>query len=372
MKKYSYCVCLHGLNFDRLFKSFENNNITIYNISRADYKTCEFCLGFADYLKAKKLKLFKNFKVSIKKAYNLGFFIDNLLKNVGLYVGILISIIFCLIVSNITLKIDVLGVEQLLKNEIVEQLENINVKTGKINTISNEEIEQYLKQNNSKISLVSVAKKGTNLIVNIKEKVTIDSVVSPICASYNMVVDNIVVSQGVAKVKSGDIVKKGQVLVEPQIVFTNGVKTELQPIAKINAKAWIVGCVEFKEEEILFKRTGKKVVWSNYELSGNKIFSSTPQVKFENYEKIEYNNYVFNNLFLPIKLNRTTFYETKKDTITKNFDEVKNDLINQSREIAFNKLPGGVNVESENTIVSKVGKTYYVTTYLQINLQIEG
>ena len=288
------------------------------------------------------------------------------------FVGIAVSIIFCFVVSNITLKIDVLGAEQSTCKEIVEQLKTINVTTGKINTISNEDIEQFLKQNNSKISLVSVVKRGTNLIVNIKEKVTLNNSVSPICASCNMVIENISVSQGVAKVKIGDVVKKGQILVEPQIVLTNGETKKLKPIAKIDAKVWIIGNVEYNTEEIAYKRTGKKIVWSSYELNGNKIFSNTPQVKFENYEKIEYNNYVFNNIFLPIKLNRTVFYETKPETIKRNFEDDKESLIIKSKEIAYKKLPGGVKVESENTTISSVGKKYYVTTYLQINLKIEG
>lgn len=372
MKKYSYHICLQGLNFDRLFEKFKELNVKIFNVERPNYKVCEFGVGFFDYLKIKKQNLLKNYKVQIKKTFNFGFIANNFLKNIGLYLGIIVSIIFCFAISNVTLKIDVQGLEKLNKEELIAQLEQINVKTNKVNSISNEEIEQFLKQNNNQISLVSVIKKGTNLIINVKEKVDVSIDISPICAGYNMLIENIVVSQGVAKVKKGDIVKKGDVLVDPQIVFTNGQKTELEPIAKIDAKVWIIGSIEFNEEEIIYQKTGKKIVNSTYEWCGTKIFSNTSQVKFENYEKKVYNDYVFNNMFLPIKLNKTIYYETQPVIVKDNFEDNRVVLTEKSKVIAYSKLPNGVKVENENTIISNVGKTYYVTTYLQINLKIEG
>lgn len=370
MKKYSYFIRIEGLNFDRFFNELKKQNIKIFNISRPNYKTCEFGLTFADYHKIKKQKLLKNFKTTILKTYNLGFLCNSFIKNVGLYLGGVVVAIFSIIICKTTLKINVLGTQNIKQEEIVNLLKQIDVKVGKINTVSNEDIEKYIKQNNDSVSLVSVVKKGTNLIVNIKEKIEKIEDVSPICAEYNMVIDSIVVSQGVAKVKSGDVVKKGDVLVEPKSVLTNGEVTLLKPIANIKATAWITGACEFKTEEDVFKRTGKKVVWSNYELNGKKLFSTTPQVKFENYDKIVYNNYVFKNFFLPLKLNRTIFYETKKETIKRNFEENKQSLIDKSKSIAYSKLPKGKQVLAEETIISQANNTYFVNTYLKIDVNI--
>lgn len=373
MKKYSFYVCLEGLNFDRLFKSLNKHNIKVYDCDRPNYKTCCIGINFFDYFKAKKLKLFKQFKVTVKRTHNIGFLTNNFLKNIGFYVGALVALILTIIVSKTTLKINVLGLENITEQEIVKALSEIDVKTWQINKKSNEEIEQYLKENNSKISLVSVVKKGTNLIVNVKEKITkSEDVFSPICATYNMVINSIEVSQGVSHVKAGDVVKKGDILVSPKQILTNGKITQLKPFAKIDATVWITGNVEFKTEDVKYVKTGKKVVWSNYELNGKQLFSSTPQVKFENYEKSVYNNYVFKNMFLPIKLNRTIFYETKAETIKQNFEDNKTKLIEQSKTLAYSKLPKGLSVQSENTTISENKGNYYITTYLQISYKIEG
>ncbi len=373
MKGYSYYISLEGLNLNRLFSSFNKHGIKVFDCSRPNYKTCEFGIKFLDYFKAKKLNLFKNFKLKIKRTFNLGFFVNNLIKNMGLYIGVIVATLICLIVSKTTLKINVLGIENIPEAEIIKSLNNFNVKTWQINTKSNEEIEKYLKQNNENISLVSVVKKGTNLIVNIKEKIEKQSTdISPICAEYNMVINSIEVGQGVSHVSVGDVVKKGDILVSPKQVLTNGEITKLKPLAKIDATVWITGNVEFKTKDVKYVKTGKKLVWSSYEFGGVQLFSSTPQLKFENYEKSVYNDYVFKNMFLPIKLNRTIFYETKAETITKNFEDNKAELIKQSVKLAYSKLPKGLNVANENTIISESNGNYYVTTYLQVNFKIEG
>ncbi len=373
MKKYSFIVLLEGLNLDRVLKSLNNHNIKLYNCIRHTYKSFEFGIGFLDYLKVKRLGLFKGYKSTIKKSFNLGFLLHNLVFNIGLYIGFLAVLIVFFITSKTTLKIDVLGLDTLTRQEIITSLNNFGVSTGKVNSKNNDEIEKYLKQSHDKISLVSVVKKGTNLIVNIKEKITkTDSDINSLCAPYNMVIKSISVSQGVACVKEGDLVKKGDVLVKPAKILTNGQATELKPIAKIESVVWVTGNVEFLETETVYVKTGNKLIWSNYELFGKQIFLNTPQLKFENYEKTVYNNYVFKNMFLPLKLNKIVFYETKAKTIKNNFEDNKQTLISKSEEQAFSKLPKGVKVENKQTQITHAGNKYYVTTYLQINYILEG
>lgn len=373
MKKYSFYISLEGLNFDRLFNNLKNQKIKIYDYSRPNYKTCKFGLKFNDFYKIKKLKLFNGYKFSIIREYNLGFLVNNLIKNMGLYVGGLLSFIFIIIMSKTTLKINVLGIETIAEKEIISLLGSMGVSTGKINTASNETIEQYIKQNNEKVSLVSVIKKGTNLIVNIKEKISKDeSEILPIYAPYNLVVKSISVTQGIACVEVGDVVKKGEILVDVKKILTNGVETLLKPIANIETTVWISGSINYKTEEIINKKTGKKVVWSYYDWNGSKLFSSTPQVKFENYEKSVYNDYVFKNMFLPIKINKTIFYELKQETIKRNFEDNREKLILQSKELARSKMPKGYDILNENTIISNAEKEVIITTYLQINYTIKG
>lgn len=371
--QYSFYLKVEGLNIDRLLKNITDKNIKLYNLNRENYKTCLFGLNFKNYYIIKKYNLLKPYKVTIVKARGFAFLVNSFLRNFGLYFGAVFAGLVMFFVGQTTLKINILGLENISELEVVKLLNDIGVKTGKINNKSNEEIEQHLKQSDNRISLVSVSQNGTNLIINIKEKILkSEDVVSPICAEYNMVINSISVLQGVAKVKAGDVVKKGDVLVEPKIILTNGEATSLKPVANIDSTVWITGQVVFKTEDIIYEKTGKKQVISSYNFLGLQLFTAYSKVKFENYEKTVYNNYVFKNMFLPLKLNKTIYYETIKKTVNYNFDDYKEQLIMQSRNIAYNKLPKLLKVENETVNISQNGNLFYVTTYLQTNLKIEG
>lgn len=372
MKKYSYTLVIEGLNFDRLFKNLDANGIVLYNFRRHSYKKCEFSLSLKDYIKANSLNFFKEYKLSMSKTYNFGWFLSTFVRNIGLYVGIMASIVIGVLIGHITLKIDVLGNNKIDDVEIIESLNQIGVSTNKVNTVSNEEIEQYIKTEFEEVSLVSVVKRGTNLIVNIKEKELIIDNFSPICADTNMLINKINIVQGVAKVCVGDIVKKGDVLVEPITMLSSGKLVQLQPIATIEATGWISGVVDFDEEEKVYLPTGNKQVISYYDVFNSKIFFKTNNVKFEKYEKKVYNEYVFENMFLPIKLNREIYTEIEEKVVSKNFEDYKESLVEKSKALAYSKLPKGVNVDNEITKISKVNNKYFVTTYLQINIKIEG
>ena len=77
-------------------------------------------------------------------------------------------------------------------------------------------------------------------------------------------------------------------------------------------------------------------------------------------------------MFLPVKLHRIVFYETKAETINKNFEDYKSELIKQSANLAYSKLPKGLTVVSEETKISELETKCYVTTYLQVNYVLEG
>ena len=85
-----------------------------------------------------------------------------------------------------------------------------------------------------------------------------------------------------------------------------------------------------------------------------------------------YNDYVFNDMFLPIKLYKETYIEVEEKVVSKNFEDYKEGLIEKSKELAYSKLAKGVIVENETTKISQINSIYYVSTYLQINIKIEG
>ncbi len=370
MLKINYNITCVGLNFDRLLREFYKLNITIYNLDYKNYKTINFSLGFIDYLKLKKIKLLNNYKIEITKQYGLVKLCAAMLKHLALVITGLLCVIICFIFSNYTFKINVLGIQSISESEILEQLSSFNVKTNQINNKTNQQIEQYLKQVNNKISLVSVVHKGTNLIVNIKEKIQSNTLNNVITAPYNMEITKLNVKQGSTNYKVGDIVKKGETIVDGKTILSNGEVVNLQPIADVEGVSWVGGTVKFESVKQQLVRTGKSKSFTHFELFGKKLFYKTHNVKFEKFEKVVYNDCVFKNWILPINYTKTTYFELKEQTVTSSFDENKQDLINASKTEAYKNLPTGKTVQEENVVINKIDDTYFVSTYLKIFINL--
>ncbi len=368
MSKTNYDIKVEGLNFDRLLREFNRLNITLFNVNKPSYKVMEFSITTLDYLKLKKIGILKNYKMQIISKRGIPKLKYGILKHLALTITGVVCFVIFLIFSNFTFKINVLGLETIKEQEIIELLKTYNVKTNQINHKSNEEIEKFLKQNNEKISLVSVIKKGTNLIINIKEKVDVITDTTPITAPYNMQITKLNVKQGTTKFKVGDIVKKGEIIVSSSTILSNGQTVNLTPIAEVEGETWINGTAEFETNKTELVRTGKKQKFSYFDFLGNKLFYKIPAVKFEKFEEVVYNDYIFKNWFLPIKFVKTTYYELKEKTTSYNFEENKEKLLKKSETLAYQNLPEGKSVLEKNTVINQVDSKYFVTTYLKINI----
>ena len=103
-----------------------------------------------------------------------------------------------------------------------------------------------------------------------------------------------------------------------------------------------------------------------------KLFSKTKPVKFDNYEKVVYNEYIFNNCFLPIKLYKETFYEIKEKVVKHNFEEEKDSLIEKSKQLAYEKVPNDIKILEENVnIIECENGTKIIQTYLKSHITID-
>ena len=116
--------------------------------------------------------------------------------------------------------------------------------------------------------------------------------------------------------RSGDIVFKGETLVEPYQII-NGEKIDIVPCAEISCEVILSEKYEFFETETKTVKTGKsKVVSTNYMLGKIKLFGKTYKNNFGTFEIKEYSKEI-SNYFLPIRMTKTIAYETKTVEVEK-------------------------------------------------------
>ncbi|MDE6583266.1 MAG: sporulation protein YqfD, partial [Clostridia bacterium] len=200
--------------------------------------------------------------------------------------------------------------------------------------VNTENIEIGLVENFEEISFASCIVKGQTIVINIKEKLLPNEMVgdfAPIIAQKDGKITEIELISGTAVVKVGDYVTKGSVLIEPYTIDTSGNLMQVEAKAKIVAEVYNQESVEHYENSVEILRTGKVIEHSEVTLFGLSIYTLKPEMDFEFYETEVQDVNLIENIFLPFKMRKTTYYELEKRTISSNFEEVESEFIEKAR-----------------------------------------
>ena len=348
---------LKGYNADNLIKTLVAKRVELYNIEIKS--RTELCFEIDDKHIKKVKRYIKNFKYkqSLTKFKKLP---SIFLVNLGLILGCFIGSIFYIFSSAFTWQIQVFGTEQLCKADIIKVLKENNIQTGKINLISSEEIESILLNNYDRIAQVSVIKQGTAIVINLSEKlVYIEEEFKPIKAVANGIITEIKIITGTTNIKVGDYVNKGDILVLPFNLNTNGEKVSVKPLAEIKAKMFVVGKTELNKVETKLVRTGKTVKINQYKIRNLNLFSSKIKNSFALFETVVYNENISG--LIPFNREVTVFYELKPKQVEFNLLENKEKIEQESLFLARKNLIAGEILEENTTSHIKEDKLVAVT-----------
>ena len=370
-------IKIEGLNLDRIFKTLKHKNIEIKNIKRPDKKLMFFTVKAKDTKVVLNTLGNANYNVKIEKYYGVPYVFEFFKKRIGLFFGMALFITTVLVMSGFVWKIEVYGTEDLTKQQVITALKEAGVTVGgKINTKNIETIENYLSQNLQKISMVSVIKKGTSVIVNLKE-VRVPAVIanlgsqSHLIAAYDGVITKINVVQGTALVEEGAIVKKGQTLIGGYFNNVDGTSTPCVAMGEVYAKVWYNSTINFDTKKTEMVRTGNKLEQVSLNLFGGNFKVKQKNNTYENYEIVQQEEYLFKNNLIPFKINKTVYYETQPILIEQSFEDNKNNLINEALILAREKLPNNFISDKEFTTIEKNDNIYTVSAFIECEIIIQ-
>ncbi len=349
---------LTGYNIDNLLKTLYLKKVTIFDLTRNGNNQVSFSCRDKDEKKVKRY--IKNYKVK-QTLSGLKRVPKFILTNIGIILGVFFGSIFGIFASNFTWQIRVYGTKDLSEESIIEVLKENNIKVGKINTQTSEEIEYILLNNYDKIAQVSVIKRGTAIVINLSEKlVYVEEEYTPITASHAGIITEIKLITGTANVKVGDYVNVGDALVLPFNINADGEKVSVYPLAEISADIFITHIEELKREEVVLARSGKSIKTYQYKLGKLNLFSSKTKNSFALFNSVSYNKYISG--LIPLNRDEITYYELVETIVTHDFDEEKGALIEKSRLKAQEKLPSNCNNIDIKTEVSVVENSMFAIT----------
>jgi similar to stage IV sporulation protein len=211
---------------ERFFNVCRAHGIELWSISQKDQK-CICRIYASDFIKIKPIVKKTNTKVKVLDKKGLPFYIP-VLKRYSALIVLFCAIIFLLIYShNFIWAVEYVGNLQISDDELNDFLVSENIYYGikKDNIDCNKE-EKNIRDTFPNIIWTSVYFEGTKLFVSLKENdksepKTPQRVGSDIVSEDDGTITSMLIRNGVAMVKVGDNVEKGQMLISGSVPIYN-------------------------------------------------------------------------------------------------------------------------------------------------------
>ncbi|WP_163970036.1 sporulation protein YqfD [Oceanobacillus halotolerans] len=382
-------VLVKGERPERFFQACTNRGIAVWDIKKETNNTCSgnVALGDVKYLKQIKRET-NDYKLRFIGRKGYPFLINQFFQKKPLLLGLCLSLLLIVFLSNIVWEVKITGVPNDLEEKITNQLEQYGVHRGSWSfTIDSPSvIQQRLLNDVPELLWVGVHKKGTTYMLEGVEKVVVEEeeVDGPrnLVATKKGVIQEMYVSKGVPKVQVNDYVEPGDVLVSGEIPSGQASEgeeenddekdeEEVELIAAegdITAKTWYETNVEVPLSTNNETLTGNKE--KKYAIRIGNIEFPIWGFKSPEYDQIHREKYEqpihFLTWELPIKFVTTTLSEkeyheverTKEEAIDYGIKQAKQELqlhLGPKAEIISEK------VLHETTENGKVKLTLYIT-----------
>lgn len=318
-----YTIIVEGLDTESFLNYLIRNKIYVYNVNRIEKTKIQFNIDRDNYKKLKKIHRSNKFNIKVKKQTGIPFIAKRIYTYRGMIICAIISLIILMSTSQFVTDVYITAPEGIDKTALKKELYIQGVKPG----VYKKSIDRKIVRDNimgkfNQIAYVSINIKGTNVFVNITKKDESqnseeNSNYCNIIATKDGIIEKVVPRSGEAVVEEGDIVKKGDVLV-------NGAKTTALP------EVWATTFYEAKKSsnyiDVKNQRTDnkKKVYTISFYDKKYKILRN---IKYKDYEienktyELKLGDYTF-----PIKLTVSTFYEVRKVENKIDVKKVKEEL----------------------------------------------
>ena len=349
-------ISVEGFYIERFINICRNQKIAIWNIKKKDEAKVYFNIITNDFKNIIKIAKKTQSKIKIEQKKGIPFLLNKYKKRKIFFAFLLILIILIMLSSNFVWNVEIIE-EKGKKIENIEQdIENAGLKIGTLKQkINTKEIINKIRLERHDVAWMGIELKGTNAIIKLvktKEKPEIvnDDEYCNIVSDKEGIITKINAADGTANVKVGDVVKKGDILING---WMEGKYTGLRYVhakGEIEAKVWYTKSKTVPLNTTEKQETGNieekyKIKINNFQINLSKRVS-----KYENYDTIENEKKIkiFSNFYLPISIIKITNKEVEEIKKTYTIEEAKNKAIKELEEELDNEIENGKNIVNKN------------------------
>ena len=333
-------VKVEGFFIERFLNLCKNEKIIFKSLERKDNAFINFEIMKSDFKKLKSIAKKTGCKIKIEKKTGIPFIINRYKKRKVFAVAVSVIAFFIIGLSNFIWEVEIDGLQNIGEEDFMNYIEEKGIKVGCFKPYINiEQIENEIKIQREDIAWIGIEFYGTKAKVSIKESIKIPEIINKeeivdIVSNYDAKIEKIIVRDGTARVKEGDIVKKGGLLVEGII------EGKYKEDRKVHADADILGIVLYSSEKFdtyIQKnkvKTGRVESKNSINIKNFKINFNKRVSKFEKYDTIRTNNKIrlFSNFFIPVKIEKIKFEEFYFEDKKYSKEELENKIVKELEE----------------------------------------
>ena len=359
IKKGKILVEIKILNTEKLLNLFWGKNIRVYKVKKRDFATLILEIDYLNYAEVKVLVESLGGRINIIKSAGFVFFLGNIKKKLSLVIGGLMFLCIIYYLSTYIWAIEVDVQQNIPPFEIRKQLNSIGIKPGiPKNSIDVKEIEKQLENISSEILWLRVRIEGSTLKVVVEEKINPPQEQSyeygNLVATMEGEVKRVYTFAGRAKVKSGQLVKVGDVVIEG-IDGSEGGEYILPPRGMVIANTFYEKSMNVKVNGTTLERSGEKDSDIYINIFGKKIYIKKAIKDFEHYDKIEVCGKIFNKVLYYERVEKDINL-SEDDAIEKAVNDLEKSLLNElSRDAKIvDKIVDKEMKDEENMLINVV------------------
>jgi len=286
-----------GFSVERFLNLAVHRDVYIWDVERQGNKL-RMKVGAQGYKMLKPCARKTGCRMKIKSKTGLPFIRYRYRKRKMIPVGIFIFILLIYTMASFVWLVEIEGNEKIVAQEVVEKLSQSGYKVGALKHKMNlRNAEEVLLNNFPGILWTGISFEGTKLIVEITETVPEPKLVdysspSDIIANSDALILEIITRKGTPKVKKGDTVRKGDVLVSGQIPLTEAWEGEEAQVGYTRASADIIAQTHYTlQTQLPLKKVEKiytGVVKKKYGLKmmDKKINLYSPKIELVDYDYV--------------------------------------------------------------------------------------
>ena len=350
-------ISVTGRNVERFINICMRRGILLWDIKRVRTNCSEMKISVEGFRSIREVARKSNCSVRIVGKYGVPFSKSRKRKQTGLLIALSVFITLFFVMSSFIWDVEVVGNERVPTKSILQSLKECGISEGAWRygkdfiAIQNKTLLQQ-----PELSWLTLNLKGSKMEVLVAEKIPSPEIVdrtSPanLIAAKDGMIETVITTNGKAVVKSGDIVKKGDLLISGvENSEVHGVRYN-RAMGSVRAKTWDVFTQKILDEKITLQKTGRRTSRYTFKILNFEINffkkGSIPYAEYDTINKIKECR-LTERFYLPFSLSIQTFEELSAVTEQIPLETAKEEALNALEKNCDDYLFRRVNWEQKN------------------------